>query len=230
VITFALDTATAGPSVALIRDEAVLAENVLQAEAGSGRRVMEAAHDLLSRASVPVGTLDRIVVGVGPGGFTGLRIGIATALGLGQALRIAVDGVVSLEALALGIAEASAGAQIVVPVLDARRRELFAAAYRPGPDGRLDEVIGPTALEPGDLADRLAGLGGGVVVGGPGLAVACEALERVGVTTLPEGSPGHVLCASRLAVRAAAGGVRPVRPVYVRLPDAEVNRRAAAAR
>ncbi|MFP5450841.1 MAG: tRNA (adenosine(37)-N6)-threonylcarbamoyltransferase complex dimerization subunit type 1 TsaB [Thermoleophilia bacterium] len=229
MITFALDTATISPSVALVRDEVPLAELWLGAEPGSGRRVLEAGHGLLSAAGLDAGDIGAIVVGIGPGGFTGLRIGLATALGLGQALDVPVRGAVSLEALALGIAQTAPGHDVVVPVLDARRRELFAAAYRPDPDGGLEELIAPSALAPAELADRLDALTGNAVIGGPGCEAAGDALLRPGLAVLAAGSPGHRMRAALLPARVAAGAGRPARPLYARLPDAEVNRRAAAA-
>lgn len=228
MITFAIDTATPSPSVALVRDDAPVAELRVSAERGSGRRVLEAAHGLLASVGMDASAIGRVVVGVGPGGFTGLRIGIATALGLGQALKVPVDGVVSLEALALGIHRSAPEAAVVVPVLDARRRELFAAAYRPGPGAALREMRAPCAVAPEEIGAWIASLGEPAVAGGPGLAAAGDAFALHGVPVLPEGAPGHLLRAALLAERAAAGGARPARPVYARLPDAEVNRRAAA--
>ena len=226
--TFALDTATASPSLALVRGDAPIAELWLSAEPGSGRRVLEAAHGMLTAAGLSVRAIDGIVVGVGPGGFTGLRIGIATALGLGQALGVPVTGASSLEALALGVAEAAPEGAIVAPVLDARRRELFAAAYRAGPEGRLDELVSPAALAPAELARILAGLDEEVWLGGEGLAAGGDALEGAAMRHLPPGATGHRIRAAALAQRVAAGAGLPARPVYARLPDAEVNRLAAA--
>jgi tRNA threonylcarbamoyladenosine biosynthesis protein TsaB len=90
--TFALDTSTPSPGLALLQGDEVLAELWLGAAPGAGRRVLEAAHHLLAATGRTPRAIERIVVGIGPGGFTGLRIGIATALGLGQALRVPVEG------------------------------------------------------------------------------------------------------------------------------------------
>lgn len=227
--TFALDTSTASPSLALVRDDAPIAELWLAPEPGSGRRVLEAAHGLLVSAGLEARALDGIVVGVGPGGFTGLRIGLATALGLGQALGVPVTGASSLEALALGVARAAPAGAVVAPVLDARRRELFAAAYRAPSEGELTELIPPSALAPELLAAALADLDEEVWIGGEGLEAGGEALRRPGLRLLAPGSPGHRLRAADLARRVAAGAGLPARPVYARLPDAEVNRLAALA-
>ena len=226
--TFALDTATASPSLALVRDDRPIAELWLGAEPGSGRRVLEAAHNLLSAAGTSVREIDGIVVGVGPGGFTGLRIGIATALGLGQALRVPVTGASTLEALAVGIAEVAPAGAVVAPVLDARRRELFAAAYRSRPGGGLKELLEPSALPPAEVARILAGFGEEAWLGGEGVEAGGDELEGPGLRRIPEGAVAHRVRAAALAQRVAAGAGLPARPVYARLPDAEVNRLAAA--
>ncbi len=226
MLTFALDTATASPSLALVRDEVPIAELWLSPEPGAGRRVLEAGHGLLVAAGHEAADIDAIVVGVGPGGFTGLRIGLATALGLGQALGVPVTGASSLEALALGIAREAPAGTLVAPVLDARRRELFAALYR-ARDDDLEQVMAPVAIAPGELLARLRGAGEPVTVGGEGVAAAGEEIHALAV--LPPGSPSHRLSAAALVRRVRAGAGVAARPVYARLPDAEVNRLRAAA-
>ena len=228
MLTFALDTSTASPSLALVRDESPIAELRLAAEPGSGRRVLEACHGLLTAAGLRASDLDEIVVGVGPGGFTGLRIGLATALGLGQALSVPVTGASSLEALALGIARERPEGALVVPVQDARRRELFAAVYR-AEAGGLTEVIAPVAIPAADLAAHLAAIGEPAWVGGEGVAAAGDALAQDGVRALVAGAPGNRLEAAALVRRVRDGAGLPARPVYARLPDAEVNRLRALA-
>jgi tRNA threonylcarbamoyladenosine biosynthesis protein TsaB len=158
-------------------------------------------------------------VGIGPGGFTGIRIGIATALGLGQALGIPVHGASTLEALALGLAVARQGpAEIIAPVIDARRRQVFAGAYvADGAD--LNEVIAPAAWAPEDLAEALADAGG-AVLGGDGAHLVPL---RKGLRRAPAGATDRV-AASLLVARVRASGPRPVAPDYLRLPDAEENR------
>jgi tRNA threonylcarbamoyladenosine biosynthesis protein TsaB len=227
--TFALDTSTASPALALVGDDGPIAELWLAPEPGAGRRVLEAVHGLLASVGATTADVDGIVVGVGPGGFTGLRIGLATALGLGQALGVPVTGASSLEALALGLAEAAPPGASLVPVLDARRRELFAAVYRPGPDDALEEMAAPQAIAPADLAALLDGLGAPAVIGGDGVPAAGGALDGPGRTLLPPPARAARLSAAALVARVRAGGGLPARPVYARLPDAEVNRRAAIA-
>jgi tRNA threonylcarbamoyladenosine biosynthesis protein TsaB len=189
---------------------------------------MEAVHGLLTSVGASADDIDEIVVGVGPGGFTGLRIGLATALGLGQALGVPVTGASSLEALALGVGEGAPEGSLVVPVLDARRRELFAAVYRTAPPG-LVEVAPPQALAPADLAALLAELGEPAWIGGDGVPASDGALAGPGRHVLAPRSRGNRVSATALVARVRAGAGLPARPVYARLPDAEVNRRRAVA-
>lgn len=217
--TFALDTATPDPALALLDGDVVVAEAWLGRAPGGGRRVLEAAHHLFAMAAVTPGDLREIVVGVGPGGFTGIRIGIATALGLGQALGIPVHGASTLEALALGLAIARrAPGELIAPVIDARRREVFAAAYV-FDDGDPRVVIEPAAWVPADFAAALS-RAGGAVIGGDGADLVPHA---DGVRRAPPG-PTDRVAASLLAARVQAGAARAALPEYLRLPDAEENR------
>lgn len=229
MITLALDTSTTTPCVALVRDDQPIAELWLGDEAGAGRRVLEAIHGTLAAVGRRPNDIGRIVVGVGPGGFTGLRIGLATALGLGQALGVEVVGASSLEALAHGAVEARPGSDVVVPVLDARRRELFAAAYRRGPEGAMEQLIAPCAIPADQLASRMDATAPSWAVVGPGVRAGADTWLAAGAVVPAPGWPGHRLAAAALVARVSAGAGCPAMPHYARLPDAEINRRAAAA-
>ena len=218
--TFALDTATPDPALALVGPDGVIAEAWLGRTPGGGRRVLESAHHLLAMAGLPVDALDEVVVGVGPGGFTGIRIGIATALGLGQALGIPVHGASTLEALALGAAVARRSPdELVAPVIDARRRQVFAAVYAVQGQGHLHEVVAPAAWDPDDLARELEGHAP-VVMAGDGADLVPPG------TSCRRAAPGPLdrVRAADLVARVRAGGQLPVAPQYLRLPDAEENR------
>lgn len=230
MLTFALDTSTHSPSLAVTRGEDVLGELWLGPEPGAGRRVLEGAHHLLAALGLDFRDLERIVVGVGPGGFTGLRIGIATADALGQSIGCPVIGIVSLEALAAGLAETLPSGSLVIPAHDARRRELFAAAYLTGPERTITEVLPPVAIAAMALAERVSDLaerGAARIAAGSGALISREALAPAGVVVPPASYAAHRLRAALLVDRVAAGAGRATAPLYARLPDAEINLRRA---
>ena len=153
--------------------------------------------------------IERIAVGVGPGGFTGLRHGIATARALAQARGIPVVGVSSLEALARGVE-----APLVYAVIDARRGEVFAAAWRDG-----EPLLEPAALAPEALAERLQP---GARAVGDGAVRFREQLERAGAAVPEDRSPSHRVSAlqiCRIGAEGAAADDLPL-PDYRREPDA----------
>jgi tRNA threonylcarbamoyladenosine biosynthesis protein TsaB len=163
------------------------------------------------------GVVDLIGVGVGPGSFTGLRIGIATARALGVGLGLPVVGICTLDALGLGLAEAAGGSSRLA-VLDARRGEVFAALYAEGGD----RVWEPFVTAPEDLAERIAELPGTTLAVGSGAVRFRE--ELVGCGVPEDADPVHRVAARHvcaLAATAAAGEAGPLAPIYLRPPDAE---------
>jgi len=147
-----LDTATPSTVVGLLRADGELFEARDDpppgARPGHASRLLVAVEDVLARAGVGWEGVERIAVGVGPGGFTGLRIGIATARALAQARGLPLVGVSTLEAVARG-----ASADTVIAAIDARRGEIFAAAWRGG-----ELLLSPAAFKPEDLVRRVASL------------------------------------------------------------------------
>jgi tRNA threonylcarbamoyladenosine biosynthesis protein TsaB len=156
--------------------------------------------------------IDRIAVGVGPGSFTGLRLGIATARALAQGRDLPLVGVSSLRALAAGADEIAAGP--VVPVIDARRGEVFAAA-----DG-----LEPQAIAPRELAARIAP--GALAVGDGAVRFRTE-LESAGAVVPADGSPLHRVSAlqvCRLGATEEPADRDALLPDYRREPDAKPPR------
>jgi tRNA threonylcarbamoyl adenosine modification protein YeaZ len=132
-VILAVETSSAAASAAVVAtDGAALGESRPSAEAQQARRLLECVHEALTMAGAALADIETVVCGLGPGTFTGLRIGIATARALAQGAGLPVAGVPSLEALACGLAagEAAASATHVVPLIDGRRGEVFAAVYR----------------------------------------------------------------------------------------------------
>jgi tRNA threonylcarbamoyl adenosine modification protein YeaZ len=158
----ALDTGSPLVSVALAQDGAVVASRSVEQERSS-RRLLEMIQEVLDAAGIRIGDLGALAVLRGPGSFTGLRIGLATTLGLHQALGIPATALSSLQALA-----ASAGTNgIVIAAVDALRGDWSAQAFE---DGR---PLGEMELVPGPELPRLAG-GGEAVVAGFGVSRLAE--------------------------------------------------------
>ncbi len=166
------------------------------------------------------GEVDLIAVGLGPGTFTGLRVGISTARGLGVSLGLAVRGVCTLDALAAGIAEGGAeGARLAV--LDGWRGEVFAALY--GPAG--ERTWEPAVYKPEELAERIAELGQPLPAAGSGAVRFRHELARDGVRIADDSDPVHRVAARHVCALAAAAVGEEDRdglaPIYLRPPDAE---------
>jgi tRNA threonylcarbamoyladenosine biosynthesis protein TsaB len=129
MLVLGIDTATAIGSVGLIEGDKVIAEYVLNVVETHSARLMPALDEMMRRASVDVRDLNAIAVTRGPGSFTGVRVGVATAKGLAFALKKPIVGVISLDVLAFGLRFAE---RLICPMLDARRGEVYAAIYRGG--------------------------------------------------------------------------------------------------
>ena len=233
------DTSTPATSVCVLRADATVFESVPDAAAlalppAHASELMPAVAELLERAEVDYGELEAVAVGVGPGTFTGLRIGVATARGLALAHGLELRPVSSLAALAAGLrearrAEAAAGdgqpaAQArqsppLLPLIDAKRGELFAALYE-GETVRWS----PFVAAPEALVERLREEDVAPVAAGDGSVRFREVLEAAGVRVEPDGSPVHVVRALHVCRLARAlPGVAPetVLPEYLRVPDAQ---------
>lgn len=198
VLTLAFDTATEVATSALVDDGEVLGERASRATS-----LLEDVDALLRQGGASPGDLDVLAVGIGPGSFTGVRIGLATACGLALALDLPAAGVSTLAALA-------AGAPGTVPVIDAKRREVFTLV-----DGE------PRVLAPADLE-----LPKGTVCVGDGARRYRALLEERGFEVPPDGDERHVPRARFHALLAGAPGpAEAIEPLYLRLPDAEATRR-----
>jgi tRNA threonylcarbamoyladenosine biosynthesis protein TsaB len=193
VLILAFDTATDVASTALVRDGETLGERRSRAVS-----VLADAHELLAAAGLEARDLDGLVVGTGPGSFTGIRIGLATARGLALSLGLPVAGVSTLAAL-------REGAPGAVPVVDARRREVFVL---------LDA---PRCLRPEELA-----LEPGTVCVGDGAVRYRAVLEAAGAE-VPEAESDLHVPRAYLHARLAGdfGPAELVEPIYLRVPDAE---------
>jgi tRNA threonylcarbamoyladenosine biosynthesis protein TsaB len=235
MIVLAFDTATRATTVALCADGARAFEARDDPPAGlrpgHAARLLPLVADVMARAGSGWDDVDRIAVGVGPGTFTGLRIGVATARALAGARGIPLAGVSTLQSLALGGEPAVEPGGVVVAVLDARRREVFAAAWRREGEGLGERLLAPAALAPDVLAARLDELGPRALAIGDGAVEFRQVLERSGVLIPTDESDLHRVAAINHCVLARdlrAGAPDEVSPTYLRLPDAELARRRNA--
>jgi tRNA threonylcarbamoyladenosine biosynthesis protein TsaB len=221
------DTATATTAVAALDAGAITYESAHE-PAPDGRPLharilmpeLEAAAESLSGWD----SVDRIAVGIGPGTFTGLRIGISTARALAQGMRKPLVPVSSLEILAAGIeAAGEAGDAPRMPVIDARRGEAFSALF----DEAGRELWPPFVAPPEELATRIAALDSPPLAAGDGSLRFRRQLEAAGATVPVDGDQAHRLAARRLCRLAAdSEPVEPqaIEPMYLRRPDAELWR------
>jgi tRNA threonylcarbamoyl adenosine modification protein YeaZ len=194
VLILAFDTATDVATVALVRDGDVLGERVSRAA-----RVLKDAEELLREAGLGSEDVEAIVVGTGPGSYTGLRMGLVTARTLAVSLGVPVAGVSTLAALAAGVPEA-------VPVVDAKRREVFTLA------GGEPACVAASALE----------IEPGRTYVGDGAVRYRDEIAAAGGVVPPDDAPEHVPWARHHAGLARDFGPgEAAEPIYLRVPDAE---------
>lgn len=207
MIVLAIESATARAGVAIGVDGHVVASAQVTRGPRHAEILVPAIQFVCEQAGVALNQVETIAVDIGPGLFTGLRVGIATANGLAQALALPMIGVSSLDLLAHAMRHAG---NDIVSVIDARRSEVYAARYGVTADG-LKRVMEPTVLPPADLLKQLRDTPDVVLVG--------DTLESSGALfalpsaeTLVEVASAHELVAPS-----------EIAPLYLRKSDAELN-------
>jgi tRNA threonylcarbamoyladenosine biosynthesis protein TsaB len=239
----AFDTATRATTVALcgVGDVVFVARDDPPPgqRPGHATRLLPLIAGALRRAEIGWEEVERIAVGTGPGTFTGLRIGIATARALAQATGIPIVGVSTLQSLALagqrarlaaGHAEPlPPGVDVVVAVLDARRSEVFAASWLIDEAEEFEAaLLTPRAISPEGLAELMSPFGPTTLAVGDGAIAFREVLERSGSFIPEDDSPLHRVSAVHhcwVAGRLPASIPEEVKPDYLRAPDAEIAHR-----
>ncbi|MFJ9851342.1 tRNA (adenosine(37)-N6)-threonylcarbamoyltransferase complex dimerization subunit type 1 TsaB [Streptomyces sp. NPDC101150] len=209
MLLLALDTATPAVTVALHDGSRVLAESRQVDARRHGELLLPAVDRVLAEAGRKLDAVSDIVVGVGPGPYTGLRVGLVTAATFGAVLGVPVHGLCSLD----GLAYAAGLDEPFVVATDARRKEVYWARY----ENTRTRLTEPAVDRPADIADQVAGV--------PAVGAGALLYDEVFTGVRREG-PEHQSAAALAALAAeklAAGEeFLPDRPLYLRRPDAQV--------
>ena len=226
----AIDCSTPPSDIALLDDEEIIAEREGPFGRDTDAWIMAAVDEMMREARLGIGHLNAIAVTVGPGAFTGIRVGIATALGLSLGRACPTLGVSTLAAMAEAARTDHSGHSTVsqlLPCIDARRGQLYAAVYEQAAPLEIDTapLWGPAAVKPQELVDHLLsnGIDKALLACGSG-------------TSLLQLRQGWSVASSALSTAAATGRIaarrlrrpdppsQPITPLYVRAPDAHKAR------
>jgi tRNA threonylcarbamoyladenosine biosynthesis protein TsaB len=225
VIVLGIETATPQSSVALGTETEILGSISISAGRGHQEILAPAIERLLGWAGLDLANVGGVAVGTGPGLFTGLRVGVETAKTLSQVLMVPILGIPSLDALAFGVRHAR---RLIAAVIDARRKEVFYAIYRPVPGGVTRESE-YTVGSPEHLAADIQARGEEVLLVGNGAILYRRRLEELGseveFASPAFGSP-HASALVELSVprfmREDFQRPYDVVPLYLRKSDAEI--------
>jgi tRNA threonylcarbamoyladenosine biosynthesis protein TsaB len=229
IAVLAIETAGSNCSVAVLCDRTALAVERRPLRHGHAELVLPMVERVMAGAGLAPSQLDAVAVAVGPGGFTGIRVGLAAAHGIALALGTRLVGVSSFAAVAAALpATGDDDRRIVLVALDSRRTELYVQLFAPD---LATPLAAPAALHPDHLAAHLAGHLADIVGGAP-LLVAGDAAEAAagalgGDFAIANHSAPDALgvaAAARRQLRAATSH-GPVQPLYLRPPDVTLPKR-----
>lgn len=216
MIVLAFDTALAACSVAVWRDGAVLAMERRLMERGQAEHLVPIIAAVMDRAGIGFDALDRIAVTVGPGSFTGVRVGLATARGLALAYRIPVIGVTTGEVLAAEAAAQPNDASGIVSLLDSKRGDLYVECFSPTGAARGTAIAMPAAAVGPWLATQ--GFAGSLLLVGDGMLVNETRESPARFCRIPDVVFPDPAVLAGLAAARVPSDAGPV-PLYVRPPD-----------
>ena len=225
MLVLGIDTATTHVSIALGDADAVRGEVRLAGGRRHAEQLAPAIEYLCREVAVALPQLTALAVGIGPGLFTGLRVGVTTAKVMAQTLRIPVVGIPSPDLVAYPLRHS---ARTIVVVTDARRREVFHVRYRPVPGGVL-RVTDYSVATPAELAADLAATDDELLLAGDGVAHYADVFARLDHAEVA--GPEHAWPSAAALVELAAKRVEreefdapsDVHPMYLRRSDAEIE-------
>ncbi len=221
----ALDTATKSGSVAITEDETVLAESFLNLDVTHSETLLPALRDLLDKTGLAMRSINLFAVTLGPGSFTGVRIGVSTVKGFAFAMEKPVVGVSTLEAVAMNFSHTP---HVINPILDARRGEVYTAAFQWEGD-RLKRCSEDRAISPEELIEKI---GSKTLFAGDGLIkygdLIKEWLGNLAEFAAPEEGLIRASVIAKLGLKAFERGetlpLESFTPEYLRKSEAEVQR------
>jgi tRNA threonylcarbamoyladenosine biosynthesis protein TsaB len=220
-----IDTSTSWGSIGLVDGDSTIAECLLNIPVTHSERLLPSIDSVLKQGGYSIEDLDGWAVSLGPGSFTGLRIGVSTIKGLAFATQRPVAGVPTLDALAANVAPTP---YLICPILDAKKGEVYTAFYRYEADDSPKRLSEDQAIRPEDLVRKIAEktifLGSGVKTYGGYLCRALPALAAFarGPLNLPHGSVVAKLGLERLQ-RNDSLHLATFTPIYVRASEAEIK-------
>lgn len=232
MMVLGIETSTAMGSVAIVESQELRGERRWKTEKGHAERLMEELDHLLEELSISIKALDGFAVTIGPGSFTGLRVGLATVKGLAFVTQRPVIPVSTLEALARNVSgplhPACPPDRLVCPLLDAKREEVYAALFRKDEKGQWIRLLPDQVIAPGDLLKQLSGP---TVFVGEGV-VRYQALIQQRMGEKASFAPAETQWPSAAIVaqiglssflRGETAQAKEITPLYLRRPDAEVK-------
>ncbi len=225
MLVLGVETSTMQGGAALVGDGGLCSEYTLNVEATHSERLLPTIERMLCDARIELGSLSGFAVSIGPGSFTGLRIGLSTVKGLAYATGLPVVGVPTLEALASGL---SFAAEPVCPILDARKQEVYAALFQ-WEHGRLVRLMDDSAVAPEALCEKIHRP---TIFLGDGLLTYGELLQRLlGDRLLVPAAPGRgarpawvAELGRRRLLRGERDPIETLVPAYLRPSEAELRR------
>jgi tRNA threonylcarbamoyladenosine biosynthesis protein TsaB len=225
VLLLGFDTATQQVSVAMSADGAVIGELRLGHDRRHAEHLAPGIRYLCEQLDVELAQVSGIAVGLGPGLFTGLRVGVTTAKVMAQALRVPVVGIPSLDLVAYPLRHVD---RRIVAVLDARRGEVFHARYQPVPGG-VQRVSDYEVVSPDELVADLVAAGDEVLLAGDGALRYREPFggvdraEQAGSSFAAPSSTALLELAAARMEREEFSSAWEVQPLYLRQSDAEIE-------